>query len=188
VARRGDLRARRAGPDAPRHRSRERRLELRRADRSRAHGAAVYVTSGSEQKLERAGALGAAGGVLYGDPSWPDHVRELAGGGLDAAVDSYGAPSWPGCLRALREGGVLVSFGDTGGADARVDVSDVYWAWRSIVGTTMGSPREYRALLEHVETASWRPVIDSVFPLAELGAAAARLESAERFGKVVVSI
>jgi len=153
-----------------------------------AHGATVYVTSGTDEKLERARTLGAAGGVRYQDPAWPEHLREQAGGGLDAAIDSYGAPSWPGCLRALREGGVLVTFGDTGGADARVDVSEVYWAWRSLLGTTMGSPREYRALLAHVEEAAWRPVVDSTFPLEELPEAAARLGDPDRFGKVVLTI
>ncbi|MDH4344894.1 MAG: zinc-binding dehydrogenase [Thermoleophilia bacterium] len=151
-------------------------------------GAEVWVTSGSEEKLARAAALGAAGGVSYRDPAWPERLVELAGGPLDAAIDSYGGPSWPGALRALRRGGTLVSFGDTGAAEAAIDVSEVYWQWRRIVGTTMGSPREYRALLAHVETASWRPVVDSVFPLAEIDAAARRLDAPERFGKVVLSI
>jgi NADPH:quinone reductase-like Zn-dependent oxidoreductase len=52
----------------------------------------------------------------------------------------------------------------------------------------MGSPREYRALLAHVENAAWRPVIDSVFGLDEIDAAAARLAARDRFGKVVLSI
>jgi zinc-binding alcohol dehydrogenase/oxidoreductase len=52
----------------------------------------------------------------------------------------------------------------------------------------MGTPREYRRLLTHVEAASWRPVIDSVYSLAEINAAAARLNAPERFGKVIVQI
>jgi NADPH:quinone reductase-like Zn-dependent oxidoreductase len=51
----------------------------------------------------------------------------------------------------------------------------------------MGSPAEFRALLAHVETAEWRPVVDSVFALEEIDAAAARLQRApDRFGKVVL--
>ena len=52
----------------------------------------------------------------------------------------------------------------------------------------MGSPRELDALLEHVEQVQWRPVVDSVFPLREAAAAHERLESPERFGKVVLEI
>jgi len=151
-------------------------------------GARVFVTSSSERKLARAREIGAEGGVSYLDPSWPEQLRELAGGGLDAAVDSYGGPAWDGALRALRRGGTLVSFGDTSGGDTTVGTSEVYWEWRRVLGTSMGSPREYEALLDHVHEASWRPVIDSVFPLDRLDEAARRLQAPERFGKVVLSI
>ncbi|MDQ4082366.1 MAG: zinc-binding dehydrogenase, partial [Actinomycetota bacterium] len=131
-------------------------------------GTRVLVTSGGEEKIDRALALGADAGFDYRDPRWPDALVEATDGGVDAVVDGYGAPTWRGALRALRDGGVLVNFGDTGGADARVDVMEVYWHWRSIVGTTMGSPREYGALLDHVRDASWRPVVDSGFPLEDI--------------------
>ena len=153
-----------------------------------AHGARVFVTSSTQEKIDRAVSLGAEAGFSYHDPDWPEAARAAAGDGLDAAVDSYGAGGWPQILRALRRGGVLVSFGDTGGAETTFEVAEVYWSWRSIVGTTMGSPREFRDLLDHVEAAAWRPVVDSVFPLEEISAAAARLEAPERFGKVVLRI
>lgn len=151
-------------------------------------GARVFVTSSTDEKIEQAVELGAADGVRYVEPDWPEQVRALAGGGLDAVVDSYGGPTWPGALRALRPGGVLVSFGDTSPEPATVEVAEVYWQWRRILGTSMGSPREYRALLAHVEQAHWRPVVDSVFPLEDVAEAAARLEAPDRFGKVVLRI
>ena len=151
-------------------------------------GARVFVTSSSERKLAQARALGADGGANYHDPDWPERLRELAGGGIDAAVDSFGGPSWEGALRALRAGGTLVSFGDTSGPETKVTTAEVYWQWRRVLGTTMGSPREYRDLLAHVQRASWRPIIDTTFPLHRLGDAARRLTSDERFGKVVLRI
>jgi zinc-binding alcohol dehydrogenase/oxidoreductase len=151
-------------------------------------GARVYVTSSSQEKIERARTLGAAGGVSYLDPEWPEQLVSLAGGGLDAAIDSYGGPSWEGALRALRTGGTLVSFGDTSGPQSTVTTAEVYWRWRTVRGTSMGSPREYRAMLAHVESATWHPMIDSVFALEELDEAARRLDAPERFGKVVLSI
>jgi zinc-binding alcohol dehydrogenase/oxidoreductase len=151
-------------------------------------GARVFVTSSDEEKIARAVSLGALDGVSYRDPEWPTLVRELAGGPLDVAIDSYGGPSLAGALKTLRRGGVAVSFGDTGGSETTFETADVYWSWRRILGTSMGTPREYRRLLAHVETASWRPVIDSVYSLAEINAAAARLNAPERFGKVVVQI
>lgn len=152
-------------------------------------GAEVYVTSSTSEKIERAIALGAKAGVLYHDPQWPQQIRAAAGDGLDAAIDSFGGASWDGCLKALGRGGVLVNFGDTGAPEATVDLSDIYWGWRSIVGTTMGSHEEYAAMIEHVATASWTPVIDSVFALERIDDAVARLDgSPDRFGKIVLSI
>jgi zinc-binding alcohol dehydrogenase/oxidoreductase len=153
-----------------------------------AMGARVFVTTSTVEKRDRALALGASAGVLHVDPDWPSAVLAAAGGPLDAVVDSFGGPSWPLALPLLRWGGVFVSFGDTGGSTATVEVSDVYWNWRSIVGTSMGSPEEFWALLHHVEGASWRPVIDRVFPLEKLAAAAERLSAPDRYGKVVIRV
>jgi zinc-binding alcohol dehydrogenase/oxidoreductase len=153
-----------------------------------AHGARVFVTSSTDGKLSRARALGAEAGASYLEPDWPDRIRALAGGRLDAAVDSYGGPSWDGALKTLRTGGALVSFGDTSGPETTLTTDEVYWQWRRVIGTSMGSPREYRALLAHVEGARWRPVIDTVFPLEQFDAAVRRLGAGDRFGKVVLSI
>jgi zinc-binding alcohol dehydrogenase/oxidoreductase len=150
-------------------------------------GARVFVTSSTQQKIERAQALGAAGGLSYRDPDWPERMVSLAGGELDAAIDSFGGPSWEGALRTLRTGGTLVSFGDTSGPESTVTTAEVYWRWRTVRGTSMGSPREYRAMLDHVASATWRPAIDSVFSLDELDAAARRLDAPDRFGKVVLT-
>ena len=151
-------------------------------------GARVFVTSSGHDNLGKAMELGASGGFLYSDEDWPAALREAAGGGVDAVIDSSGGPSWQGCLEALRDGGVLVSYGDTRPGPAVVDVSEVYWHWRSIRGTSMGSPRDYAALLAHVAKVGLRPVIDSVYPFERAGDALAHLGTPGRFGKVVVSI
>jgi len=144
-------------------------------------GAVVTVTSSSDAKLGRAIELGAAAGVRYTDNDWPAQVGEV-----DLVVDNAGWPAWAGALQCLRGGGTLVSFGRTAGADAQLDISRLYFGQWNLLGTTMGSPREFDAMLDHVASASWRPVVDSVFPLAEAAAAHARLEHPQRFGKVVL--
>lgn len=146
-------------------------------------GARVLVTSSSADKLERARRLGADGGANYREPDWPEQL-----GPVDAVVDSVGGASWPGALRALRPGGRLVSFGDTAGEIAEVELAQVFLSWIRIQGTTMGSPREFDALLRHVAAARWRPVVDSVFPLRGAAAAHERLDAEDRFGKIVLVI
>ena len=146
-------------------------------------GARVLVTTSSHEKLDRARQLGAEGGALYTDDDWAGQVAPV-----DAIADSVGAPVWHHAFRALRPGGRLINFGDTARATAEITLSPLYFGYFRIQGTTMGSPREFDALLAHVDETEWRPVIDSVFPLRETTAAHARLEDPDRFGKVVLEI
>ena len=146
-------------------------------------GARVLVTSSSAEKLERARSLGADGGADYREEDWPERL-----GPVDAVIDSVGGASWPGALRALRPGGRLVTFGDTAGEVAEVELARVFLSWIRIQGTTMGSPREFDALLRHAAEARWRPVVDSVFPLREAAAAHERLDAPDRFGKIVLAV
>jgi zinc-binding alcohol dehydrogenase/oxidoreductase len=151
-------------------------------------GARVLVTTSSEAKLARCLELGASGGADWRDEGWPDVIRAVASGGVDVAIDSAGAASWPGILSALRDGGTLVNFGDTAGDVATVDVGRIYWGQLSIHGTTLGSPREFASLLDHVATDAWRPVIDVVLPLARAADAFRRLDEPERFGNIVLEV
>jgi zinc-binding alcohol dehydrogenase/oxidoreductase len=150
-------------------------------------GARVFVTSSSEEKLERIRGRGAADGVLYTQEDWPEHVRELTGGaGVDLVLDSVGS-TWPDSLRCLRRGGRLVVMGGTGGAEVEVDVRFVYLNWLSILGTTLGSPRQFGAFLDLVQQGAWQPEIDSMRTLAEAEAAYDRV-AGEHFGKVVLRV
>jgi NADPH:quinone reductase-like Zn-dependent oxidoreductase len=147
-------------------------------------GARVLVTTSSEEKLERARSLGAAGGALYTESSWPERIGEV-----DVIVDSVGGEElWEAALPLLRRGGRLVNFADTAGDWGRVLLARLFLEHQTIVGTTLGSPREFDALLEHCAEAPWRPVIDSVFPLDDVQAAHRRLDAGDRFGKIVLAI
>jgi zinc-binding alcohol dehydrogenase/oxidoreductase len=155
---------------------------------ARAAGCRVLVTSSSDEKIARARELGAAGGVNYTGGDWPAAVRELAGGrGVDVVVDSVGS-TWADSVSCLRPGGRVVVFGGTGGGKVEMLVRPVTLGQVSILGTTMGSPRDFAGLLAAVEHQSWAPVIDSVRPLAEAADAHAREEAGEHFGKLVLSM
>jgi NADPH:quinone reductase-like Zn-dependent oxidoreductase len=153
---------------------------------ARAAGARVIVTSSSDEKLARARELGAAEGVNYATGDWVAGVRELTGGrGVDVVVDSVGS-TWADSIGCLRPGGRLVVFGGTGGAKVELAVRPVTLGQVSMLGTTMGSPRDFAGLLAAVGHQDWSPVIDSVRPLAEAAAAHAREEAGEQFGKLVL--
>jgi zinc-binding alcohol dehydrogenase/oxidoreductase len=151
-------------------------------------GARVFVTSSSDAKLDAAIDLGAQAGVLYSEGNWAEEVRGLAGGdGVDVVVDSVGS-TWPDSLRALRGGGRLVVFGATGGADVQLDARRFYFGQWSLLGTTMGSPRDFEGLLAAIDRGEWVPAIDSVRPLTEAEAAYERLRSGEQMGKLVLTM
>ncbi len=148
-------------------------------------GARVLVTSSSDEKIERARELGAETGVNYATMAeWPAAVKAL--GGADVVVDSVGS-TWQESLECARPGGRVVVFGATGGTEVQLQVRPFYFGQFSLLGTLMGSPRDFDGLLRMMAESSWRPVIDSVFPLVEAAAAHERLEG-DHFGKIVLSI
>jgi NADPH:quinone reductase-like Zn-dependent oxidoreductase len=151
-------------------------------------GARVLVTSSSEEKLARARERCSVDGVNYTQGDWAEEVRARTGGaGVDLVIDSVGS-TWPDSLRCLRKGGRLVAFGATGGAEATLPVRGVFSSQVSLLGTTMGSPRDFTTLLRMVERPGFHPVVDSVRPLAETASAHERIESAAHFGKLVLEI
>lgn len=146
---------------------------------ARAAGATVIVTSSSQAKLERARELGADVTINYTSEEWEKIVLERTGGGADVIIDSVGKETWGKALLALRPGGRLVSFGATTGRTTEVDIRHVFWNQISILGTTMGSPREFAAMLTLYEAGRLKPVLDSVFPLREAAAAHRRMDEAQ---------
>jgi NADPH:quinone reductase-like Zn-dependent oxidoreductase len=149
-------------------------------------GARVLVTSSSDEKIERAKDLGAEAGVNYATTEdWPSAVREL--GLIDIALDSVGS-TWQQSLDSVRPGGRVVVLGGTGGTEVELQVRPFYFKQQSLLGTQLGSPRDFDSLLGMLGEARWRPVVDSVRPLAEAEAALTRLESGQHFGKLVLEI
>jgi zinc-binding alcohol dehydrogenase/oxidoreductase len=155
---------------------------------ARLAGAQVYVTSHSDQKLQRAMDLGADGAVNYTQPDWPDEIRRISQGGFEVVIDSVGAATFNPALDLLVPGGRMITFGSTSGTDASLEIRQLYRKQISLMGTTMGSPQEFAQVLTAVNSGKIKPVIDSTFPLGEASAAHRRLEDQEQFGKVILTI
>lgn len=151
-------------------------------------GAEVFVTSGSDEKLDRAIALGASGGANYHDPHWGRRIVELSGGGPNVVIDSAGGESLETSLRILQPAGRIAFFGATTGLARQLDLYRAFFKQASLLGTTMGSPREFAALVRLCAETGFRPPVDAVFPLAAAGEAGARLLAGVQFGKVVLTV
>lgn len=152
-------------------------------------GAEVIVTSSSDDKLERARAIGADEAINYRSrPEVAKRVRELTDGrGADLVIDTVGAATLPESISAARNGGRVVLCGATTGAQGEVNIREVFWRQISIIGSTMGSRNDFRQMLTAVSDQRIVPVVDSVWHLSELEPALDRLERADQFGKIVLS-
>jgi zinc-binding alcohol dehydrogenase/oxidoreductase len=151
---------------------------------AKAAGARVYVTSRSEDKRQRVRQLGADLAI----PSESDWSKELGGEKVDLVIDSVGAATFDKCLQVLKPGGTLVTFGATAGDEVRIDIRSFFYGQFNLLGSTMGSREEFRAMLRFVEQHQIHPVIDRFFPLAEADAALTRLADSENFGKIGLTI
>lgn len=152
-----------------------------------AAGAAVYVTSGSAAKLARARQMGAAGGANYRDADWPAQLRQQAEG-FDLVVDSALGGGLAPLLELTRPGGRIVFYGATTGNPPGLDARRVFFRQISLLGTTMGSPADFAAMVRLVEGRRIVPTIDAVLPLTQAEPALRRMESAAQFGKIVLTM
>ena len=149
-------------------------------------GATVHVlTSGPH--VERARELGAHHVYDRLDGDWVAALRtDTAGRGVDVILDSVGGPLWSGMLRSLGVMGRLVSYGATAGPKVELDLRHVFWKQLAFLGSTMGTPAEFRQVMELVFQGAFQPVVDRVLPLEEARTAHELLEAGDVFGKVVL--
>jgi NADPH:quinone reductase-like Zn-dependent oxidoreductase len=152
-------------------------------------GAHVTVTSGSDEKLRRARELGADDTINHRGADVGKEIRaRTAKRGVDVVVDTVGEATWSQSLGALGRRGRLVTCGGTSGPMVTTDIRRLFWNQWSILGSTMGSGSEFRAVVELFNAGRLRPVIDRVYPFTEARAAYERLQRGEQFGKIVVTI
>ncbi len=155
---------------------------------AKAVGAKVVVTSSSEEKLARARELGADAGLNHTTEDVVAAVKELTGDGAQVVVDDVGDATWKRTLDAVRPEGRIVVCGATTGPNPPAGLHRVWWKQLSILGSTMGTPDDFKGAYDLVAAGTARPVVDRVFPLAEAAAAHERLEAGAQFGKIVLRI
>ena len=152
-----------------------------------AAGAKVFVTSSSQKKRERAISLGATAAFDYGQESWHKQAR-AEHGQMNLMIDSAGGDGYAALLDLAASGGRIVSYGATAGPPRKLDMFKVFWKQLRLIGSTMGSPDDFKKMLDFVSQHNLRPWIDQVFPLAEGNTALDRMKESQQFGKLVLEI
>lgn len=138
-------------------------------------GARVLASSRSQAKLDRAAEYGAEPVSMERDK-----------GSVDLIIDSIGGDKLVEYLELIKPGGTIVSYGASAGIANNINLARVFWKQANILGSTMGTPRDFASMLEFVNRHQIRPVIDSVYALDQFNTAFERLRNADQFGKIVL--
>ncbi|MGG7618257.1 zinc-binding dehydrogenase [Bacillus coreaensis] len=149
--------------------------------------AKVFVTSSSDEKIKKAISMGASGGVNYKVERWDQLLKEQMGY-ADLIVDSVGGSSFSKLINVANNGGRIVSFGATAGPIPQIVMPKIFFKHLDILGSTMGSPKDFTNMLKLYEEHQLRPAIDSVYSLEEVQQAQYRIENGNNFGKVVLKL
>jgi NADPH:quinone reductase-like Zn-dependent oxidoreductase len=150
-----------------------------------AAGCEVYITSGSEEKINGAKQLGAVGGVNYKSEGWADRLQQLSGG-FDVIIDSALGEGFAHLPDICKPGGRIVIFGGTAGNIPPLNGRKIFWRQLQIIGTMMGSPADFKAMAGFLDTHQIIPVVDEVFNLADAAKAISKMENLSHFGKIIL--
>jgi NADPH:quinone reductase-like Zn-dependent oxidoreductase len=155
-----------------------------------AEGAKPIITSSHDEKLARAKALGAIGGVNYVTTTdWEKPVMALTGGsGVQQVLEVGGKDSLPHALAALGSGGHIALIGGLGGFGGNVPAMTLMNANITVSGIYVGSREDFEALNAFIDKHHVKPVIDKVYEFKDAAAAFDTLDKGESFGKVVIRV
>jgi NADPH:quinone reductase-like Zn-dependent oxidoreductase len=155
---------------------------------AKALGATVIATSSSDEKLARAKALGADHLINYKTtPDWGRAARELTGGrGVDVVVEVGGENTLAQSFDAAKIGGSIVIIGVLGGWSSPMLIPVVFGKNLHIHGISVGSRALFEDMAAHIADWKMKPVIDRVFPFAELPEALRLMQAGGHFGKIVL--
>lgn len=150
-------------------------------------GAEVFVTSGADEKITKAMAMGAKDGANYKHSGWEKTLKQQSGG-FDVIIDSAGGDGFALFPSLCAPGARIGFYGGTLGKVNGLSLQPLFWKQVSLHGSTMGSLQEFKAMLAFVEKHHIVPIVDSVFPLAQGIKAFEKMEKGEQFGKIVLKV
>ena len=153
---------------------------------AKAIGCTVITTVGDAEKAEKARILGADHVINYREERFEGVVRKLTKRkGVDVVFEHTGVDTWQGSLLSLKRGGRLVTCGSTSGVSTTMNLMQLFQQQYKIFGSFGCSIRNIEQSLAKM-AGGIKPVIDTVFPLAEFEKGLEKLESRKVFGKIIV--
>lgn len=162
-------------------------------------GARVFVTAGTDDKIANCKSLGAIGGINYKQSDFVAEIERLTDGeGVDVVLDFIGAPYLQRNLQILKTKGRLLQVGLMGGSTTEIDLGMVMRKRLQVIGSVMRpqslqekiaiTQRFEQRWLPELKSAKLRPIIDSVYLIAEARQAHEYMEANRNFGKIILKI
>jgi NADPH:quinone reductase-like Zn-dependent oxidoreductase len=156
---------------------------------AKALGAQVVVVSGSDEKLEKAKALGADYLVNYKTaPKWGEHVAKITEGGVDTIVETGGSGTLPESLGALAIGGHINTIGHFSGIEGPINIGMIMLKTANIHGITVGSKEDFETMMAFVDEHKITPVSDTRYTFEDSVSAFNAMPQGNHFGKLTISI
>jgi NADPH:quinone reductase-like Zn-dependent oxidoreductase len=153
------------------------------------HGARVFATAGTPQKLERALALGADEAINHHTQDVAAEILRLTNNrGVDVVIEHVGEATWARSVRVLTRGGRLVTCGATTGSKGDLNLQALFAKQLTIMGSYMGTKGELMRAARFFFSGQLTPVVDRTYPLADAAAAQQRMEESGQFGKIVLEV
>ena len=151
-------------------------------------GCRVIATASTDEKLARAKQLGADILINYRKDEFDKRVRDITNKrGVDVVIDYIGADTWVQSLRSARKGGRVLTCGATTGFAPQTDLRHVFYRQVRVIGSTMGSHKEFMDVMKCIFRGQLKPIIDRVLPLSEAHQGHELIEKREIFGKIVLT-
>lgn len=166
---------------------------------SRLFGLNIIVTCGTDEKCGRALEMGADAAINYKTADFVEEVHRVTRReGVNVVIDMVGGDYLPRNLACLAEDGRHVSIAVQRGPTAEIPIFDIMRRRLMLTGSTLRARSvEFKTMVAdeivktvwpYAEGGRLKPVIDSVFPLAQADEAHARMESGEHVGKIVLEV
>ena len=155
---------------------------------AKALGANIYFTSGSNEKIKFAKDFGATDGFNYKNELWDEVLSGVVKGGIDAVIDGTGGSNINKIIKFLNYGGRIVNYGATAGNVPNFDIRKLYWKQIKLLGTTMGSDKDFREMINFVIELKLKPIIDKVYEFNDYIQAFERMNRSEQIGKIIIKI
>ncbi|MBK7789519.1 MAG: zinc-binding dehydrogenase [Saprospiraceae bacterium] len=154
---------------------------------AKAHGAKVFFTTGSNEKLQKGLQLGFDGGINYKEENSIEKMAEQCGH-IDVIIDSTAGEGLNTLMKLCTFGSRIVLYGGSLGKINGINPQPLFWKQMDIMGSSMGSPSDFQAMLDFVAKHRLHPIVDSIYSIEAFGKAFSRMEEGSQMGKIVLSL